>query len=97
MSIPAMYEPAKIRAYCESLGLTEVRRLLKVENHFHMADRHVVEAWVPVKEAELRDESVSIARKALANSLSARRIAITAMVLSTLTAIAIAVTNHFAK
>jgi hypothetical protein len=68
--------------FCESQGLAAVRRLHQVENHFHSLDWLRVDAWISVKESELKDESVSIARKALANSRLATRIAISAIVLS---------------
>lgn len=90
VAIPAMYDSSKVREYCESFGLAETRRLFKLDNHFNNADHHIVEAWISVQEAELRDESIAIARKALLNS----RIAIA---FSTITAIAIAVVSYFAK
>jgi hypothetical protein len=54
------------------------------------ASHEIVLSWIASKEAELRHESISIARKALLNS----RIAIA---FSTIIAIAIAFINHFAK
>lgn len=68
--------------FCESTGLTEVRRLRQVENHFHNLDWERVDKWISAKEAELKDESVQIARDALRNSRLATRIAIFALILS---------------
>ncbi|MBU1236013.1 MAG: hypothetical protein KJ634_05975 [Gammaproteobacteria bacterium] len=48
--------------YCESVGLAEVRRLRHVSNYFHALDQSAVDRWILVKEAELRDEAISIAR-----------------------------------
>ena len=68
--------------FLESKGLAEVRRLRLANNHFHSLDWQAVDNWISVKESELRDESVTIARKALANSQSATRLATGAIVLS---------------
>lgn len=87
----------ELRKFCELTGLTEIRRLRQLENHFHILEQKSVDDWISVKESELRDESISIARKALANSLSARKIAIAAIVVSTFSTIAISVINHLAK
>ena len=77
----------KLIQFCDSEGLTEVRRLRHVENHFHSQDWSAVDKWIAVKESELKDESVSIARKALSNSRLATNIATLAMVLSIIMAI----------
>ena len=77
----------KLIPFCDSQGLTEVRRLRRVENHFHSLDWKAVDNWIDVKESELKDESVYIARKALSNSRLATNIATMAMVLSTIMAI----------
>ena len=70
--------------FLESQGLETVRRLRKIENHFHSLDQAGVDKWISVKESELRDEGVSIARKALSNSTWAKWIAITALIVSTI-------------
>ncbi len=88
MAVPSYGD--KLIPFCESQGLTNVRRLRKVENHFHSLDWDGVDRWLSVKDAERSDESLSISRKALLIS----KIAIA---LSAATAIAIAVINHFAK
>ena len=77
----------KLIQFCDSQGLAEVRRLRHVENHFHSLDWVAVDNWIAVKESELKDESVSIARKALSNSRFATNIATLAMVLSIIMAI----------
>lgn len=77
--------------FCESKGLAEVRRLRNVESHFHALDQPLVDRWVSVKEAELRDESVSIARKALDIARRANIYAIIAMILAVLATIIAAV------
>jgi hypothetical protein len=96
MAVPSY--GAKLISFCESQGLANVRRLRHVENHFHSLDWAVVDKWISVKEAELKDEAVSIARKALSNSERAERradrsnnIAIAAIMLSAATAIIVAV------
>ena len=83
MAVPSYRE--KLISFCESQGLAEVRRLRHVENHFHILDQERVDKWISVQEAELKDESVSISRKALRNSTWAKWIAIAAIVLSTIT------------
>ena len=87
----------KLRSFCESAGLTEIRRLRQLDNHFHILDQKFIDDWISVQESELKDESISIARKALTNSILARNIAIIAIVVSTVSTIAISVINHFAK
>ena len=64
-----------------------MRRLRLIKNHFHSLDCAAVDTWITVKESELKDESVSISRKALSNSRLATNIATMAMVLSTIMAI----------
>jgi len=88
MAVAPYYE--NLIPFCDSQGLAKVRRLRQVENHFHNLDWAGTDAWLSVKEAELRDESLSISRKALLTSRMA-------MALSMTTAIAIAVVNHLAK
>lgn len=88
---------AELHSFCESVGLTEIRRLRQLENHFHILDQKFIDDWISVQESELKDESISIAHKALANSILARNIAIVAIVVSTVSTIAISVINHFAK
>ena len=70
----------KLIPFCDSQGLAKVRRLRHVDNHFHSLDWAGVDAWLSVKEAELKDASVSIASKALRNSKWATIIAIIAIV-----------------
>jgi len=65
--------------FLESQGLETVRRLRNVENHFHSLDWAVVDKWILTKEAELRDEGVLIARKALRNSTWALILSIVAI------------------
>ncbi|MHB1621486.1 MAG: hypothetical protein ACYCTY_16300 [Sulfuricella sp.] len=88
----------------EKLGETEVRRRL-VTNGFHIMKQEPARAWIALKEAESKaradardEESLSISREALsvsananAISRSAKKWAIIAMVVSTISAIAIAV------
>ena len=44
--------------FCESKGLKEVRRLRHIENHFNFIEQSLVDKWITVKEAELRDKVV---------------------------------------
>ncbi len=57
--------------FCESKGLKEVRRLRHVVSHFNAVEYALVDNWIAVKEAELRDEAISISRWALRTSISA--------------------------
>lgn len=68
--------------FLESQGLETVRRLRNVENHFHSLDWAVVDKWVSTKEAELKDEAVSISRWALRISISALMFSIIAIIIN---------------
>lgn len=72
----------------EELGEAEVRRRLAT-NSVHFMKQEAARAWLTLKEAETKarseersEEGLLIARKALANSQLATRIAIGAIVLS---------------
>jgi len=83
----------KLEEFLNSQGPLEIRRL-RLQKHFHSQDWQAVDSWLAVKEAEGKaradersEESLSVSRKALDNSRSARRIAIGAIALSIIMAV----------
>jgi hypothetical protein len=89
---------ADLIPFCEEQGLSTVRRLRHVDNHFHSLDWVGVDKWLLVKEAELVDESASNSRKAVLIAERANKLATKAMMLSAAIAIIAAVIGvMFAK
>ena len=75
MAIPAMYTAEAVLAYCAPLDVAEVRRLLKLGNHFKMVDHHLVEVWISVCETEASEviatETLAAAKAAIIEARAA--------------------------
>jgi hypothetical protein len=90
----------KMTSHLDSLPLSEARGLVAAHHYGKpgSVNQNLCESWLATKEADQRElhesESVSISQKALRYSKFANIIAVLAIVLSAITAIAIAcVTN----
>lgn len=88
----------------ESMPFEEAREKIltrKLGNQLGSENHELCLSWLACKEAKLRDEreaeSLSIARRALLISASARKWAITAIVVSAITAIIVAIIQTIAK
>jgi len=84
------FEEARVKILTRQLG-----------NQFGSENHELCLSWLSCKEAELRDlresESLSISRRALDISESARKWAITAIIVSAITAIIVAIVQTMAK